>query len=99
MVKKAISAVYVVNIVAQAIFTLLVDIGLGLLLSWATVKYLSAPTWIYAPLVLVGTVMGFYNMIRFVLSAMRGLEALERQHKQDEKNNTSEKEVSDNGNE
>ncbi len=97
MSKRAISVIYVVNIVAQAIFTLLWQIGLGLLAAWAAVKYLSAPTWIYAPLVLLGVLTGFWSMIRFILSAMSSLERLEAQHARDEKQKkASEGEVSDN---
>jgi TRAP-type C4-dicarboxylate transport system permease small subunit len=78
-VKEAYGAFYVINIVAQAIFTLLWNIGLALLIGWFSVSKLGAPEWIYAPLLVVGVLWGFYSMIKFILTATAGYERLERQ--------------------
>ena len=77
--KKLVNAMYVLNIIAQANFDLALPIGFGVLGSWLLVKYASAPGWIYAPLVVIGALIGFYTMIKFVLSAMAALERLEKE--------------------
>ena len=79
IVKKLVNAMYVLNIIAQAIFDLALPIGFGVLGSWLLVRYASAPGWVYAPLVVLGAVIGFYTMIKFVLSAMAALERLEKE--------------------
>ena len=76
MHKKLFNALYVINIIAQAFFTLVFPAGVLGGLSWLAVKYLSAPGWIYVPAIVVGVLLGFYSMVRFVLAAMSGLERL-----------------------
>ncbi len=85
MYKRHITALYAINIVFQAILTLLMNIGLALLLSYLAVTYWGAEGWIYAPLVILGVLTGLVSMIKFLLSSMRALESLEEQHRQDEK--------------
>ena len=77
--KKLVNAMYVLNIISQAIFDLALPIGFGVLGSWLLVKYASAPGWIYAPLVVLGALIGFYTMVKFVVSAMAALERLENE--------------------
>ncbi len=79
MYKRFIGVMYVLNIVFQAFFTLIMPAALGFAIGWALVKYASAPDWIYAPLLVVGILWGFYSMIKFVLTAMAGFERLERE--------------------
>lgn len=68
---------YVLNVVGQAILDLAFPIGVGILASWLSVRYLDAPGWIYAPLTVLGVLIGFYTMIKFILSAMAAIERLE----------------------
>ena len=93
MYREAISALHVVNIVFQAIFNLLWQIALMLLLAFLSVKYLSWPEWVYAPFVVFGALTGIYSMIKFILSASRSLESLEKQHKAEKK---AEKRITEN---
>ena len=79
MYKRFVGVLYVLNIVFQAFITLVCPIGLGILVSWLLVKYLTLSPWIYAPFVLLGVASGFYSMIRFVLSAMAAYERLEKE--------------------
>ena len=79
MYKKIISAAYALNIIFQAFFTLAMPIGFGALFAYLLVSYASMPEWIYAPSIIIGVLMGFYSMIKFVISAMAGLERLEKQ--------------------
>ena len=85
--KESYSAIYVINIVFQAIFTLFWNIGLALAIGWASVTWLGAPDWIFVPLVIVGVVLGFISMVRFILGAMRALERIEDERRQKMKAN------------
>ena len=80
--KETYSTVYVINVVFQALFTLLWSIGTALFLGWASVKWLSAPEWIYVPLITVGVILGFISMVRFILTAMKALDRIEAERKQ-----------------
>ena len=76
---EAYGAVYVINIVSQAIFTLLWNIGLALLIGWIAVSKLGAPEWTYVPLIIVGVLTGLFAMVKFILAAMRSLDRLEEE--------------------
>ena len=89
MYKKLVSALYVLNIVSQAIFTLIIPIGLGVLVSYLLTRFTSAPSWIWAVLVVLGAMSGLYSMIKFILSAMAGLDRLEKEHNTKEKKEKS----------
>ena len=79
MYGKFVSAVYLLNIIFQSFFDLAMPIGVSILASWLLVEKASAPGWIYAPLVVIGVIIGFSSMIRFILSAMKALDRLEEQ--------------------
>lgn len=95
MYKKTVSALYVVNIAFQSIFTLVWQIALGLGIGYLCVRFLSAPQWIYIPLILVGVATGLVSMVRFLLGAMKALDSLEAQHERDRKNGKANKETND----
>jgi hypothetical protein len=38
--------------------------------------------WIYAVLIILGVAVGFYSMIRFLLTALAGLERLEKEQEE-----------------
>lgn len=76
--KGAYSAIYIVNVVFQSIFTLLMHIGGGLLISWIFVEKLGLPAWLYAVVILLGVLTGFFSMIRFILSTMKALDHIEK---------------------
>ena len=81
MYKKLVSALYMLNIIAQSIVTLLIPAGLMFLFSWLLVSKCSAPAWLYAVLIPIGIITGFISMIKFVISAAEGVERLEKQSK------------------
>ena len=83
--KSSYSTFYVVNIVAQAIFTLIWYIFTALLVGWLFTAKFGAPNWIYVPLILVGVLTGLISMVRFILAAMRSLERLEEQNRKKKK--------------
>lgn len=84
---RAYSALYVVNIVFQSIFTLCMHIGIGLLLSWLLVEKFGLPSWLYALIILITVFSGIFSMIRFILSAMKALDNLEKSNKEKRRKN------------
>ena len=86
MYGKFVSAMYLLNIIFQSFFDLDFPIGLSILGSWLLVEYAGAPGWIYAPLVIMGVILGFVSMIKFILSATRALDRLEGQRQKDKNN-------------
>ena len=88
MYKRIVSALYVINIVFQALFTILVPIALGFGIAWLLVSKASVQSWIYAVLIPLGALCGFYSMIKFVLSAMSALDRMEKQASDEKTNKT-----------
>ena len=82
MNKGFISALYVLNIISQAIFTLLTPVGILFFAAWLLVSKLSLPSWIYAVFIPIGVIFGMVVMVRFVLSASENLERLEKERNQ-----------------
>ena len=78
--QKIITPLYIINIVFQAIVTLLSPIAIMFFLAWLLVTKLSVGTWIYVALIMLGVFSGLYSMVVFVLNAMRSLDAIEKQH-------------------
>ena len=74
---QAISFIYSLSIIMQALFTLLFStaafVGIGYLLTLAGVG-----TWVYIPAILLGLGLGIWSMVKFILVAMTGLGRLER---------------------
>ena len=85
MNKHYINTVYVLNIVFQAIFTLVIYIGGVILLGYLATTFWGADDWIYIPLILLGVLLGFISMVKFVLVAAKSLEVLEKQQRKDAK--------------
>ena len=75
--KGTYSAFYVINIVSQAIFTLVWQIALGLGIGWLLVRFAGAKDWVYVPFILTGVITGLVSMVRFVLAAMNALDRIE----------------------
>jgi len=82
MYKKFITPVYIINMVMQALFSLIAPIGLMLGLAYLLVTYAEWPTWVYVIFIMLGVLSGLYSMVSFILGASRALEALERQHRE-----------------
>ncbi len=85
MHKKLFSVLYAINIISQAIFTLLLPAALGFCLSWLFVAKLGAPRWLYAVLITVGVITGLVSMVKFSIAAAEGLERLDKQNKNSNK--------------
>lgn len=92
--KKLFNSLYLLNIIFQAIATLLTPIALGALISYLLTTHAGAPSWIWAPMILLGVFSGLFSMVKFILSATAALERLEKQQSEkrtDINNNNDEK--------
>lgn len=85
MHKKLFTALSMLNLLFQAIYTLALPIGIGALAAFLLTEYASAPSWIWAILLTLGTLMGLYSMVKYILTATAGMDRLESQQKADEK--------------
>lgn len=81
MQNKLFGAMYALNIIAQAIVSLLTPAALMFCISWLLVSKAGVAEWIYAVNIPVGIICGLVSMLKFVLSATRALENLEKQTK------------------
>ena len=95
MYKKFISAFQMLNILLQSIYSLGFPIGVGALTSFLLVKYAHAPQWIWAILLVVGTFAGLYSMVKYVLSAIKNIELIERQRKEAEAEKAAKEQLQD----
>lgn len=82
MYRKIISAFQMLNILLQSLYSLALPIGVGALISFLTTRYLSAPKWIWAVLLTVGTFIGLYSMIKYILSATEALDRLKKEREE-----------------
>ncbi len=71
---------------SQAIITLLIPVGIFGGIAWLLVRFASAPTWLFVPALVLGVLLGFFSMIKFVLNAMAGLERLEKEQNSKKEN-------------
>ena len=81
MHKRVFTAVFILNTLFQALLTLLLPIGFGLLFSYLAVSYWGFANYTYAIALPLGAILGIYYMIRFILSTMRAIEAIEEEGK------------------
>ncbi len=81
---KFISPLYVINIIFQAIISLLSPIAVMLLFAYLLTEYASAGNWAYVVFIMLGVFSGLYSMVIFILRSSKALEAIERQHKEKE---------------
>ncbi len=77
---------YAVNIIGQAIFTLLMPAALMFGLSWLLVSRAGAPSWLYAVLIPIGVIAGLVSMVKFVIAATSNLERLEKENRKGKDN-------------
>ena len=76
---KFVSGVYIINVVIQGFFSLVFPMALGAALAWLFVERVGAPTFLYPLLIVLGTLVGLFSMIRFIISTMQAVERIEKQ--------------------
>ena len=67
----------VINVALQSIFSLAFDIFLCFFIGWILVDKLGLPSWVYIPLIILGVMAGFISMVKFIISAMNGIDKIE----------------------
>lgn len=85
MYRKTVNALYLINILSQAIFTLLTPPAIALLISFLFVKFVGAPPYLYAILIPIGFVVGMFGMIKFIIRAGDGFERLQKEREEKRK--------------
>ena len=83
--KNFMNTMYAFNIILQAFWSLLFPIGAGVLVGWLMTEKCGMGSYVFVILILLGVFVGIVSMIRFLLSALAGLERLEKEQR--EKNN------------
>lgn len=91
MYRRFVRALYALNILMQALFTLLTPVGIGVLGAWWLVSRHGVGEWIYALLILCGFGCGLFGMIRFLLTAFGTLERIESEQAQKQKQEQQDK--------
>ena len=81
------------NMLWQALYSMALPIGIGALASFLLTKYASAPGWIWAILLTLGTIVGLISMVKYLLSASAGLERLEKQQAEAEAEKAAKEEL------
>lgn len=76
------NAMYAFNIILQAFWSLLFPVGAGLLLGWLLTEKCGMGSYVFVVLILLGVLIGFVSMIRFLMSALAGLERLEKEQRE-----------------
>ena len=74
-----VSPLYVMNIVVQAFFDLVVPIGLGYGIGYLLETRAGAGGWVYALFMILGVFIGLFTMCKSIIRSMQALERLERQ--------------------
>lgn len=92
MHKKFFGFMYGLNIISQAIFSLLTPVALLFFVCRLLVKKANAPEWLYAIFITVGILIGLASMVRFTISASENLERLERQKENETKTGSNDNE-------
>ena len=77
---KVLTPIYIVNIIFQSFISLISPAAIMLLTAFLLNRYTSLGGWIYAPLITIGIICGFFSMISFIIKAMSALEAIEKQN-------------------
>ena len=77
MHRRAFNAIYVINVIFESIFSMLLSIGLAVLAGWLLVNRFDSAHWVYIPLILFGTAIGFISLCKLILSSMKALDRIE----------------------
>lgn len=82
---QAVSFLYVLNIIMQALFSLVFTVAIFFGIAYLLVELAGLPSFIYAIFILLGVVSGIYSMVKFILSSMATVDRLERERNSKDK--------------
>lgn len=77
--RRLIVPLYFINIVFQALISLVSPGALMFLFAWLLNTYAGVGAWIYVVLIILGVLSGLWSMVTFIVKATRALDAIERQ--------------------
>ena len=77
--KRFMNAMYAMNIILQAFWSLLFPIGAGVFFGWLLTEKAGLGDYVFVILILLGVFVGLISMVRFLISALAGLERLEKE--------------------
>lgn len=80
---RAFKASYLINMVVQGFWCLLLPIGIALGLGWLMVNKLSWPSWVMVPPLIFAVFMGLFSMCKFLISATTAMDRMEAQREAD----------------
>ena len=78
MYKKFISAFKLFDILVQAIYSLVLPIGICALASYLLTTHTACPPWIWAILLTVGSLLGIFSMMKYIIGALDAQTRLEK---------------------
>ena len=78
-VKNVYNAFFLMNVIFQSFFNLLLPVALAFGLGYLLVGKLSLPEWIYVPLIIVGVFAGLFSMVKFLIYTLKSLEKTEKE--------------------
>jgi len=81
MQKKIYNAAYLINVIFQAFFNLMLPMAAGFVAGYLLTEKLSFPQWWYAVLLVAGLAVGLFSMIKFLIYALDAFEKIEKAQK------------------
>ena len=76
--RRIYNATYLINVIAQAFINLMLPMALAFGGGWLLTERASAPSWIYAVLMIAGVAIGLFSMIKFLICALDAFEKIEK---------------------
>ena len=80
-VKRFMNSMYAFNIILQAFWSLLFPIGASVFLGFLLTEKAGLGNYVFVILIVLGVFSGLISMVRFLISALAGLERLEQEQK------------------
>ena len=77
--KRIYNAFFLMNVIFQSFFNLLLPVALAFGLGYLLVGKLSVPEWIYVPLMIVGVFAGLFSMVKFLIYTLKTFEKTEEE--------------------
>lgn len=77
--KRIYNAFFLINVIFQSFFNLLLPVALAFGLGYLLVAKLSLPEWIYVPLIILGVFAGLFSMVKFLIYTLKTFEKTEEE--------------------
>ena len=77
--KKIYNAFFLMNVIFQSFFNLVLPVAIAFGLGYLLVAKLSLPEWIYVPLIILGVFAGLFSMVKFLIYTLKTFEKIEEE--------------------